>query len=60
MGWIFTIVLVGALLFSGQMVVGNTVLLASGLFAIAGSISLAAQALKPDKNNSNNVDEDIY
>lgn len=45
MGWFFSVAFLIVSAVKG--VDGNTALIASGLFAVAGSIGVAAQSLKP-------------
>lgn len=45
MGWILSLAFL--VVAAAKGVDGNTALIASGLFAVAGSIGVAAQSLKP-------------
>ena len=60
MGWILAGITFLIAAFSGQAMNPDVLFIASGLFAIAGSISTVAVNVKPDKENKDDKENEIY
>lgn len=60
MGWILAGITFLIAAFSGQTMDPNVLFIASGLFAIAGSISTVAVNVKPDKENKDDKENESY